>query len=299
MQNKLTGTGVALVTPMKSDQSIDYDGFKKLLQHVANGGVDYLVVNGTTGESATTSFKEKEELVAFVVKENTKKLPVVVGIGGNNTADILEKIEKTNFTGVTALLSVSPYYNKPSQEGIYQHYKVIAEASPVPVIIYNVPGRTGSNITAQTTIRLSQIKNIIGTKEASGDFAQCLAIRKGAKEGFVLISGDDILTVPMISIGATGVISVLANIFPSEFSTVVSNALEGKFDEAAKLLLNFIEISPLLYTEGSPVAVKQCLELMGVCDKHVRLPYVPVSAELKAALIKAGGERFKKVGITV
>jgi len=298
MQNKLSGTGAALVTPMKSDQSIDFDGVKKLIQHVSNG-VDYLVLNGTTGESATTSFKEKEELVAFVVKHNAKKLPIVTGIGGNNTADIIEKINKANFTGITALLSVSPYYNKPSQEGIYQHYKAIAEASPVPVIIYNVPGRTGSNITAQTTIRLSQVKNIIGTKEAAGDFAQCLAIRKGAKEGFLLISGDDMLTVPMISIGASGVISVLANIFPVEFSQMVTNALENKFEEATKLLLNFIEINPLIYTEGSPVAVKQCLELLGVCDKYVRLPYVPVSAELKAALIKAGGERFKKVGITV
>src|SRR6185437_4122887 len=184
MQNKLTGTGVALVTPMKSDLSIDFDGVKRLLQHLTSGGVDYLVVSGTTGESATTSFEEKEELVSFIIKENVKKLPVVIGIGGNNTADTLEKIKKANFSGVTALLSVSPYYNKPSQEGIYQHYKAIAEASPVPVIIYNVPGRTGSNVTAQTTVRLSHVPNIIATKEASGDLVQCLTIKKHAKEGF-------------------------------------------------------------------------------------------------------------------
>lgn len=297
MQNKLTGTGVALVTPMKSNLSIDFDGVKRLLQHVST--VDYLVVNGTTGESATTSFEEKEELLRFIIKENTKKLPVVAGIGGNSTADILEKINKADFSGVTALLSVSPYYNKPSQEGIYQHYKAIAEVSPVPVIIYNVPGRTGSNVAAHTTIRLSQVKNIIGVKEASGDLVQCLTIKKYAKEGFLLISGDDMLTVPMISLGAHGVIGVLPNIFPADFSKMVNSALSGKFEDASQLLMSFIELNPLLYAEGSPVGVKQCLELLGVCERTVRLPYVSASNELKAAIIKAGGEKFKKEGITI
>lgn len=287
---RFTGTGVALVTPFKEDGSIDYTGLKNILDYVSKG-VDYLVVHGTTGESATTSVKEKNEILSFVLNENKKKLPVVLGIGGNNTAEIIQKIQQTNFSGVEAILSVCPYYNKPSQEGIYHHYKAIAEASPVPVILYNVPGRTGVNIQAKTVVRLSEIKNIIGIKEASGDLLQALEISKIIRKDFLLISGDDMLTVPMIAIGAQGVISVMANAYPESFSKMVRHALDNEFDKASEILRTFTELNPLLYEESNPVGIKENLEQLGICQAHVRQPLYRASTQLK--------EKFKKVIATL
>jgi 4-hydroxy-tetrahydrodipicolinate synthase len=284
--SRLTGTGVALVTPFNEDNSIDYVGLKKLVEFVSKG-VDYLVVHGTTGESATTTGKEKEEILAFILKENKKKLPIVLGIGGNNTADVISKLKNTDLTGVDAILSVCPYYNKPSQEGIYQHYKAIAEASPLPIILYNVPGRTGVNMKSKTVIRLSEIKNIIGVKEASGDLIQAIEISKIKRKDFLLISGDDMLTIPMVSFGAQGVISVIANSFPVQFSEMVRLSLKNEFSKASDILRTFTELNPLLYDEGNPVGVKQALEEIGVCKANVRLPLAKASENLKSKLAQA------------
>ena len=289
MNSKFSGTGVALVTPMREDGSIDYEGLKNLLSYTSEF-VNYIVVNGTTAESATTSQQEKEEILAFVIKENTKKLPVIYGLGGNNTAELIQKLKTMDLKGVDALLSVSPYYNKPSQEGIFQHYKALAAASPIPVILYNVPGRTGSNVSAQTTIRLSAEKNIIGIKEASGDLIQALHILKYAGKDFLVISGDDLLTVPLISIGAKGVISVIANAYPQKFSGMVSEALSGDFVKAAESLKSFSDINPLLYEEGNPVGIKEALEIRKICKNNVRLPLIKASEGLKQRIEKINKE---------
>lgn len=287
MQSKFIGTGVALVTPFKEDGTIDYDAYKKLVNHTIAGGVDYLLVNGTTSESATTSTSEKAELLACAKKENNGRVGLVYGIGGNNTAELLETIKNTDFNGIDGILSVSPYYNKPSQEGIYLHYTAIADASPVPVLLYNVPGRTASNISAKTTVRLSHHKNIAGIKEASGNLEQAMEIAKYANKDFILISGDDLVTVPMISIGAKGVMSVLANAYPAQFSKMLKLALSNDFAGATEVLKMFIDINPYLYEEGNPVGIKQTLELLGVCKNNVRLPLAKASAELKEKLKKA------------
>ncbi len=277
---KFYGTGVALVTPFNEHLEIDYKALKRLLNHTAKG-VDYFVVMGTTGESVTISDDEKNEVLDFVKKNNPKKLPIVFGIGGNNTSHVIELIKKTNFNGVDGLLSVSPYYNKPSQEGIYQHFKLIAEASPVPVIMYNVPGRTGSNITADTTLRLAALKNIIGTKEASGSIEQCMNIMKRKPKEFLLISGDDMLTVPLYSIGSKGVISVLANAFPTYFRKMKEHAFANKFEKASAEQFKILEINGLMYEEGNPVGVKQLLSEMGICERHTRLPMASASINLQ------------------
>jgi 4-hydroxy-tetrahydrodipicolinate synthase len=270
------GTGVALVTPFKKDLSIDFDGLLSLLEHTAKG-VDYYVVQGTTGESATTTSSEKIEILSFVKNHNPKNLPIVYGIGGNNTAAVVEQLKSMDLSGVSAVLSVSPYYNKPSQEGIYQHFVAIADASPLPIILYNVPGRTMSNISAETTIRLSKHKNIIGIKEASGDLMQCLAIKKGTDSDFLLISGDDLLTTPMMSMGAEGVISVLANAFPETFNRITHSALSSDFVESTAATLELLEINPLMYVESNPVGIKQVLKEMGVCENYVRMPLLPAT----------------------
>lgn len=280
MQNLFKGTGVALVTPFDSDLQIDYEGFEKLLEYNAQGGVDYFVVNGTTGESATTSKIEKWELLKFVIENNPKKLPVVYGTGGYDTLDIIEHIKEMDWSGVDALLSVSPYYNRPSQTGIIAHYEAIADACPVPLILYNVPKRTGSNINANTTIELSKHENIIGVKEASGNFEQIIDIIAGKPDDFLLISGDDMCTVPMISIGAIGVISVLANAFPQEMSSMVNSAFKGDFSSAQSYLSKLSRINPLMYVESNPVGVKEVLRQRGICDNHVRMPLLPSTVEL-------------------
>ncbi|NBW36746.1 MAG: 4-hydroxy-tetrahydrodipicolinate synthase [Cytophagia bacterium] len=277
---KLTGTGVALVTPFTIDGQVDYKGLKRLLSHTAKG-VDYYVVMGTTGESVTTSKEEKKEILEFVKANNTKKLPIVYGVGGSNTQDVLDTLKQTNFEGVDAILSVSPYYNKPSQEGIYQHFKMIAGKSPVPVILYNVPGRTSSNMSAATTLRLAGHKNIIGIKEASGNMEQCMKIAAEKPEDFMLISGDDMLTVPLYSIGSVGVISVLANAYPVHFKKMKEHAFAGKYAKASQELYKLLDINGPMYEESNPVGIKFVLSELGVCEHHVRLPLVAPSEGLK------------------
>ena len=284
--NILQGTGVALVTPFHEDLTINYTAFQKLLDFTVKGGVDYLVINGTTGESATTTEAENQEMLAFVKKHTGGNIPLVYGMGGNHTRDMLEFMANTDFSGVAAILSVSPYYNKPSQAGIYQHYVHIADACPVPVILYNVPGRTASNITAETTLQLAQHPNIIGTKEASGNMEQCLQILRDKPADFMLISGDDLLTVSLVAVGAVGVISVLANAYPEKFSRLTKLALSNNYKEATKLLLEFIPLNPLLYEEGNPVGIKAVLAEMGITESYVRLPLVPASPSLQGRIQK-------------
>jgi 4-hydroxy-tetrahydrodipicolinate synthase len=286
IQDTLKGTGVALVTPFTSSMEVDYEGLRQLLDFTINGGVEYLVVNGTTGESVTTTTDEKAEILAFVKKHVNGRVPLVYGLGGNNTQHVLDTIQKTDLSGIAAVLSVSPYYNKPSQQGITQHYTQIADACPVPVILYNVPGRTGSNIAPETTVRLAAHKNIIGIKEASGNLEQCMYIAKHKPADFMLISGDDMLTLPMIAFGAVGVISVLANAFPEKFSNMIRLGLDNQFKQASDLLFDFVDINPMMYEEGNPVGVKALLERFGVCGGAVRLPLVEASAGLKDRLYK-------------
>lgn len=277
---KLQGIGVALVTPMNEQKEIDFKSLKRLLGYTAKG-VDYYVVMGTTGESATLSIEEKKQVLSFVVANNPKKLPIVYGIGGNNTHSVVEEIKSTNLDGVDALLSVSPYYNKPSQEGIYQHFKAVAQASPLPVILYNVPGRTASNLTAETTLRLANLKNIIGIKEASGNLEQCMKIVKEKPKDFMLISGDDLLTLPVYAIGGVGVISVLANALPKVFSKIKEHTMTGNLAKAQAEQFKILEINGPMYEEGNPVGVKYLLSLMGICQAFVRLPLVVASAALQ------------------
>jgi 4-hydroxy-tetrahydrodipicolinate synthase len=289
---KLMGTGVALITPFNSDGSIDFTSLKKLLVHTTTG-VDYFVVMGTTGESATLTKEEKKEVLQFILKNNPERLPVVYGIGGNNTASVLDEIEATNFRGVSAILSVSPYYNKPSQEGIRQHFKKIADASPVPVILYNIPGRTASNLTAETILKLAQHKNTIGIKEASGNLEQCMKIAKGKPKDFLLISGDDLFTLPLYSIGGVGVISVLANAFPIAFKKIMESVDDGNYSKASAETFKFLEINGPMYEEGNPTGVKYLLSLMKICKPHVRLPLVEPSAGLRKK-IELAFEQIKK-----
>jgi 4-hydroxy-tetrahydrodipicolinate synthase len=286
IRENLRGTGVALVTPFKEDLSVDYDGLKKLIGFVLDGGVNYLVVNGTTAESVTTSTEEKAEILRVIKQEVNNRVPLVYGIGGNHTQHVLETLQSTDLDGITAILSVSPYYNKPSQQGIYQHYVQIANASPVPVILYNVPGRTGSNVTAETTLKLAVHQNIIGIKEASGNLEQCMVIAKHKPTDFMLISGDDLLTVPMAAFGTEGVISVLANAFPEKFSRMIELSLAYQFNEASALLNDFVDLNPLMYEEGNPVGVKAVLERFGVCAAYVRLPLIEATSGLKDKIYK-------------
>jgi 4-hydroxy-tetrahydrodipicolinate synthase len=277
---KFYGTGVALVTPFNEKGAIDYKSLKKLLVHTAKG-VDYYVVMGTTGESATVTSEDKKKVLSYVKENNPKNLPIVFGIGGNNTQEVLETIKSTDLKNIDAILSVSPYYNKPSQEGIYQHFVAVADASPIPVILYNVPGRTASNLTAETTLRLANHKKIIGVKEASGNLEQCMNISKNMPKDFLLISGDDLLTVPLYSIGGKGVISVLANAYPIVFKKMKEFAFAGNYDKASQEQFKILEINGPMYEEGNPVGVKFILSEMGICFDMVRLPNVPASEGLR------------------
>lgn len=281
---KLYGTGVALVTPFTESLAVDYKALKKLLAHTAKG-VDYYVVMGTTGEAATCSDEEKEKVLQFVKDNNSSNLPIVYGIGGNNTQHVLESIKATDFKDVDALLSVSPYYTKPSQEGIVQHFNAIADASPVPVLLYNVPGRTSSNITPDSTLRLAEHKNIIGTKEASGNLEQCMKIMKYKPKDFLLLSGDDMQTVAMYSIGAKGVISVLANALPQIFKKIKEYAFAGEYEKASQQIFKLLEINGPMYEEGSPVGVKYLLETIGICRSYVRLPLARASSDLQNKIV--------------
>lgn len=279
----LQGTGVALVTPFNEDLSVDFDGLKRLIKHVSSDA-DYLVVHGTTGESTTTTSAEQKAIFDFVKANNIENLPLVYGIGGNNTQAVVDSIKSTDLKGVTALLSVSPYYNKPTQEGIFQHYLRIAEASPVPVILYNVPGRTMSKISADTTLRLATQPNIIGTKEASGDLDQCKRIASESPEDFMLISGDDLLTQDIIARGGVGVISVIANGLPKEMAAITNSALENKSDDAQRATKKLEAINSLLFEESNPVGIKEVLRIQGVCGNQVRLPLISATGGLSSRI---------------
>lgn len=277
MPKGLRGTGVALITPFHKDGSIDFKCLGNLVDSVIENGVDYLVVLGTTGESVTLNSDEKMAVLGLVVDQAEGRVPIVLGLGGNNTNEIVSSISEYDFDGVTAILSVSPYYNKPTQKGLYQHYKMITNLSPVPVILYNVPGRTGSNISAETTLRLAyDFEEIIGVKEASGDLEQCMDIIKNKPEGFLVISGDDALTLPLIAIGADGVVSVVANAFPKDFSELVNHALRGNMKLAREYHYNLIEIIENLFVEGNPAGVKATMEIMGKCEANLRLPLTQI-----------------------
>ena len=284
-QKSFNGTGVAIVTPFRNDCSIDFKSLEKIVEHIISGGVDYVVVLGTTGEAVTLSKDEKKAVINFMTDTVDKRIPVVVGVGGNNTQEILNTINTTDFDNIDAVLSVSPYYNKPSQTGIYMHFKTIATASPVPVIIYNVPGRTGSNVAAETTLRLANdCKNIIAIKEASGNFAQIMQIIKQKPKNFQVISGDDALTLPLIALGASGVISVVANAFPRDFSAMVNHALKSEMGKAAALHYKLLELINAMFEEGSPSGVKAVLEILKIARNNVRLPLAPVSEKHYAKL---------------
>lgn len=272
----LSGMGVALITPFKEDESIDFDAFARLLEYQIQNGTDYLVVLGTTAETPTLTEAEKCEIKRFVVERTAGRIPLVLGIGSNNTRNVIEHLQNDDLTGYDAVLSVVPYYNKPSQEGIYQHYAAIAQASPLPIILYNVPGRTGVNMTAETTLRLARnFENIIAIKEASGNITQMDDIIKNKPHDFMVISGDDGVTFPLITLGAMGVISVIGNAFPKEFSRMVRLALNGNYDQALTIHHRFTELFSLLFVDGNPAGVKCLLNLMGMIDNKLRLPLVP------------------------
>ncbi|MBI5538850.1 MAG: 4-hydroxy-tetrahydrodipicolinate synthase [Bacteroidia bacterium] len=277
-----TGTGVALVTPFKSDKSVDYISLEKLVNHVINGGVEYLVVLGTTAENPTLSAIEKNTITKFIVEKNAGHVPIVLGAGGSDTQAAIDNIKKADLTGIDAILSVTPYYNKPNQQGLFEHFSAIANNCPLPIILYNVPGRTGVNMTAATTLKLANsFKNIIAIKEASGNIEQIMGIIEKKPAHFEVISGDDGITLPLISVGCSGVISVVANSFPKEFSKMVKLAIEGKFNEAKTLHYKLLEFSRLIFAEGSPVGIKSALTLQGLIENHLRLPIVPASKELE------------------
>jgi 4-hydroxy-tetrahydrodipicolinate synthase len=281
MNNNFKGTGTALVTPFHADGSIDFAGLKKLVRLNMNGGVNFLVVQGTTGESPTLTQDEKMQVLHAVAEENNGQLPIVYGLGGNNTLDVVEKLKKVDASIVSGILSVSPYYNKPIQKGIVAHYKMVADATDLPIILYNVPGRTGSNVTAETTLELSEIPNIVAMKEASGNMEQIMEIIQYKPAGFDLLSGDDALTVPMISVGAAGVISVVSNALPEKFCAMVNHTLEGNFSTASALHYDLFQITKLFFAEGNPGGVKEALAYRQICENHMRLPLVNVSDSLK------------------
>lgn len=285
--NKFHGTGVAMVTPFNSDGTVDYQGLKKLINHLVDGGIDYLVSLGTTGETATLSKDEKKKIWEFTAEINNGRLPLVAGIGGNNTIEIASAIQSFEQNNYSAILSVSPYYSKPTQEGIYQHYKYLSELSALPIMLYNVPGRTGSNMSAETTCRLAHdFKNIIATKEASGSFDQFNQIMRDKPADFLLISGDDPIALPMISIGAVGVISVVGNALPQQLSTMINLCLKGDYASALPLHLNLLEITRLMFSEGNPAGVKATLKQLEICNDTVRLPLVKGSTQLNQDLAK-------------
>lgn len=274
---QLRGTGVAIVTPFKTGE-IDFAALENLIEFLIKKKVEYIVTLGTTGETPTLSKSEKKEIIAFTKKTINKRVPLVVGIGGNNTADVIEQLKDLDANDITAVLSASPYYNKPSQEGIFQHYKALAEASPRPIILYNVPGRTSSNISAETTVRLAkECKNIAGIKEASGNMVQCMHILKNAPEDFLIVSGDDHIAMALIACGMDGVISVVANCFPEEFSDLIRYALDFNFAEAQKIQNKLLEGIDLLFVENNPAGVKEFLHQMKLIENELRLPLVPLS----------------------
>lgn len=288
MDDRFRGLGVALVTPFRSNGRIDYAGLERLINHLVTSGVDYVVSMGTTGESVTLTKEEKHELLAQTIAFVHNRVPVVLGVGGNNTAEVIATLNSFEMDGVDAILSVSPYYNKPTQEGIYQHYKAVAQASLRPIILYNVPGRTGSNMSADTTLRLAKdLKNIIAIKEASGNLDQIGRILKHRPKDFMVISGDDALTLPILALGGEGVISVVGNALTSEFGGMVHAALKGDMATARAEHLRLIDVIDLLFVEGNPGGIKYVLKTLGICEDTMRLPLVNISEGTEKRLYHA------------
>jgi 4-hydroxy-tetrahydrodipicolinate synthase len=285
---KFRGTGVAIVTPFKNDFSIDFAALGRVINHVITGGVNYIVAMGTTGEPATLTKDEKKALISYVVEVVDNRVPLVVGIGGNNTQEVINLVRQSNLTGVDGILSVAPYYNKPSQKGLFQHFKAIATSCPLPIIIYNVPGRTSCNISSDTCLELAHaFDNIVAVKEASGDISQIMKIIKGKPENFNVISGDDMMTIPIIAAGGIGAISVLANAFPAQTSELVGHALKNNFKSARDIQFRFIEMTELLFADGNPSGVKAMLSIRNICLNNLRLPLVPVSRTVYSRIQKA------------
>ncbi|WP_109097607.1 4-hydroxy-tetrahydrodipicolinate synthase [Aquimarina sp. AU58] len=280
MNDFLRGTGIALATPFNKDGSIDYDGVTSLVNFCIEGNVEYLVVLGTTAESATLSKEEKKNLTAHIVEVNSKRLPLVIGVGGNNTSAVVDEIKEINSSDFDAILSVVPMYNRPSQEGIYRHYKAINDSATLPVILYNVPSRTATNMTAETTLRLAQLDKIIGIKEAVGDFTQVLQIIKNKPSDFLVISGDDALALPAVVAGGDGVISVVGQGFPASFSEMIRLGLSGETKKAFEKLYTLLPAIDYAFEEGNPAGIKNILKVKGVCEDNLRLPLIPVSEGL-------------------
>lgn len=289
----LKGTGVALITPFKKNFDIDYDALEKVIDYVIGNGVNYLVTLGSTGEASTISNDEKADIINFTFEKTAGRVPIVVGIGGNNTASLVRSLELFPLDKAAAVLTASPHYNKPSQEGIFQHYKVFSEASPKPVILYNVPGRTSSNITAETTIRLAnECANIGGIKEASGNMIQCMHILKNRPQDFLVVSGDDQLTLPLMACGMDGVISVAANYCPKDFAAMVAHILQINFQAAQELHYKLFEANELLSVENNPAGVKAFLSEMGMIENVLRLPLVSLSSPFHEKVKKAVSKLF-------
>jgi 4-hydroxy-tetrahydrodipicolinate synthase len=281
------GLGVALVTPFLENGNVDMAGLQRLVEYNIDNGVNYLVVQGTTGESVTLTKEEKHRILEFIIEINNKRLPIVLGIGGNNTAEIVYTLQNTNLIGVDGILSVSPYYNKPSQEGIYQHYKAVAQATDKPIILYNVPGRTMSNVLPETTLKIArEFKNVVGIKEACGNLEQIMKIIQNKPKDFLVISGDDALTLPHLAIGGDGVISVVGNAFPKRFSTLVHSALQGDFITARKAHYELFEVIQNLFADGNPGGVKHVLKDLNICSDHLRLPLVKVNKTVAEQLTR-------------
>lgn len=275
------GTGVAVVTPFHRQRNVNFTSLVNIVEHVISGGVDYIVCLGTTSEVVTLSFQEQMAILECMVDQVDNRVPIVLGMGGNNTTELVDKISKLDLTGVSALLSVAPYYNKPSQKGIYEHFKAISEASPIPIILYNVPGRTSSNISADTCLQLANdFSNIIGIKEASGNFAQCMEIIAKKPKNFQVISGEDALTMPLMSVGMTGIISVTANAFPKEVSTMINLCLKGDYKKAKDIHYKLLNFTHAIFEEGNPAGIKAALEILQLSQNYLRLPLVKVSKPL-------------------
>lgn len=281
----LQGTGVALVTPFHKQGNIDFTSLGRLIDHTIEGGVDYLVSLGTTSEYSTLSSQEQLAVVEFTIEKVENRVPIVLGMGGNDTRSLVDKIRHTDLSSIAAILSVAPYYNKPNQKGLYAHYKAIAEASNTPIILYNVPGRCGVNMTAETTLQLANdFSNIIGIKEASGNMAQCMEILANKPQGFTVVSGEDALVLPMIALGAQGVISVAANAYPNIMSELVTHSLKSNMKKARVVHEKLLPFSNAIFDEGNPTGIKAALEIMGICQNNLRLPLVKSSKQLYSKL---------------
>jgi len=277
----LIGTGVALVTPFKKDFSVDVEALKRIVNFQIDNGIDYLVVLGTTAETATLSKQEKELVIQTIVDANNGRLPLVLGVGSNNTQEVIDELKTRNLSDFTAILSVSPYYNKPTQEGIYQHFKAIAQVSPLPIILYNVPGRTASNMLPSTVLRLAnEFKNVVAIKEAAGDIVQAMTLIKNKPKDFLVISGDDMITLPMVLAGGAGVISVIAEGFPKEFSEMVRLGLNKRVDEAYKIHYLLADSIDMIFEQGNPAGIKEIFKSLGLSENTVRLPLVNVNEDL-------------------